>query len=418
MKSPALASALCIALGVLGCGQEMIPPGLTVSGADAVRLRARELRQWIVGFADDASMRGFVSRAAFHDCTVVKVLPPLRMVVVTLDRVTDGNLSVLRALSGVSFVERDAVSPDWEPPSPSRSTPFLPALFGDGDPGRTEQWYLDRMNLPRAWALVGQARTVRVAVVDTGADLAHPDLQGRLLDGYNAAEPGKPPQDFEGHGTSTAGCIGAIAGNGVDIAGAAPNAMLVPVKVSWTASSIAESMVWAADHADMISMSLSVKPASSEYGLARESLLRAARVVMDKDVPMVCSTGNTSTDSANVPAAYAGIEVPDLIAVGATNTSDWVARFSTTGPWVSVVAPGVQILTLQKGGGTTWNNGTSFATPLTAGVVALMLGSGHPRQPARIKATLTGTARDIDAPGRDVRSGSGLVDAARAVANR
>jgi subtilisin family serine protease len=190
------------------------------------------------------------------------------------------------------------------------------------------------------------------------------------------------------------------------------------MKVSWTASSIAESMVWAADHADLISMSLSVKPAGSEYGLAKESLLRAARHVVAEEVPMVCSTGNTATHSANAPAAFAGNEVPDLIAVGATNTSDWVARFSTTGPWVSVVAPGVQIMTMQKGGGTTRNNGTSFATPLTAAVVALILGTGHARKPASIKATLLSMARDLDAPGRDDRSGFGLVDAGRAVASR
>lgn len=381
-------------------------------------MRARELKQWLLGFETLAAMDACVARAPARGMLVNKVLRPLRILVVMPVGPAASFQANARSIPGLSFVERDAVSPDFEPPaSPGRAT-GMPALLEQGDPGRSEQWYLERMRLPQAWALSTRASAVRVAVVDTGVDLAHSDFAGRLVDGYNAAEPGRPPQDFDGHGTATAGCIGAVAGNGADIAGGTPNAMIMPAKVSWTASSIAESMVWAADHADMISMSLSAKPASSEYGLAKESLLRAARHVMAKDVPMVCSTGNTATQCANIPAAFAGNDVPDLIVVGATNTSDWVARFSTTGPWVSVVAPGVQILTLQMGGGTTWNNGTSFATPLTAAVVALMLGTGHVRKPASIKATLIATAKDLDAPGRDDRSGYGLVDAGRAVASR
>lgn len=328
-----------------------------------------------------------------------------------------GNVAAARrkllAQAGVAFVEGELLAPG-DRPTLSRRPPALP-LFDAGDPDRPEQWYLDKIGAPKAWAAAGNLAPVTVAVIDTGVDLTHPELQGRLVPGYNAAVPGQPPQDMDGHGTSTAGCIAAIANNGVGIAGVAPNALIMPVKVGWAASTIAESMVWAADHADMITMSLSVKPASSEYPAAVETFRRATEYVMSRNVPMVCSMGNTGSESRNVPSAFAGQEVPGLVAVGATDSSDKVTKFSTRGKWITLAAPGSSIYTLDKGGGYTWAHGTSFSTPITAGVVAMLLGRGFPKSPVAIKARLTATATDIDSAGFDDRSGAGRLDAGRAV---
>jgi len=256
-----------------------------------------------------------------------------------------------------------------------------------------------------------------VAVVDTGVDLKHPDLQGVLVEGYNAAAPGTPPQDGQGHGTMTAGCVGAVANNGIGIAGVAPNAKIMPVKVGNSASSIVDAMIWAADHADMITMSLSIKPGMADYPAAIETTKRAAEYVMSKNVPMVCSMGNTGTMSKNVPSAFAGVEVPGLIAVGASDVNDKITSFSTFGPWTSVAAPGANIITTAMGGAYKAVDGTSFSTPLTAGVVALMLGNGQAKNPAGIKARLQSTAVDIGAPGVDDKAGAGRIDAAKAVLN-
>jgi thermitase len=137
--------------------------------------------------------------------------------------------------------------------------------------------------------------------------------------------------------------------------------------------------------------------------------------VMSKKVPMVCSMGNTSSSSKNVPSYFAGNDVPGLIAVGATDKTDKVTSFSTWGNWTTVSAPGKDIMTTNMGGKWGAVSGTSFSTPLTAGVVALMLGHGAAKDPATIKAILTKTALDIEAPGYDEHAGFGRVDAFKAV---
>lgn len=330
---------------------------------------------------------------------------------------TKGNAKNVRQsllkVQGVQFVEAELL-PEQEKPAVKAA----PKRFGSGgktDPHRADQWYLDKMGIPKVWAAAPNLKTVTVAVVDTGVDLKHPDLQGVLVEGYNAAAPGTPPQDDQGHGTMCAGLIGAVANNGTGIAGIAPNAKIMPVKVGNSASSIVEAMIWAADHADMITMSLSIKPGMRDYPSAVETTKRAAEYVMSKNVPMACSMGNTYNSQRNVPSAFAGHEVPHLIAVGATDINDKVTDFSTYGAWTSVAAPGRNIMTTTMGGGYGSTNGTSFSTPITAGVMALMLGKGIAKDPATIKAKLQQTAVDIETPGRDDKSGAGRVDAYRAV---
>ncbi|MEB3285715.1 MAG: S8 family serine peptidase, partial [Candidatus Sericytochromatia bacterium] len=241
------------------------------------------------------------------------------------------------------------------------------------------------------------------------------DLQGVLLPGYNAASPGLPTNDADGHGTMVAGLIGAVGGNGYGIHGAAPNARLVPVKVGETVSSLIDGMMWAAENAEVISMSMSVKPNMSEYPIAIESTKRAAAFVIGKGVPLVVSMGNTGDNSRNVPAAFAGQEVPDLIAVGATDKREEPAFFSTFGSWCSVSAPGDTVVTTGLNNTYVYARGTSFSTPLVAATVALMLGAGHSSNPGAVKRTLQSTARDLLTPGPDERTGAGRVQADRAV---
>ena len=102
------------------------------------------------------------------------------------------------------------------------------------------QWYLQRISASRAWSLTysadgfnGQLTTVRVAIVDSGIDFAHPEFKGRLLDGYNYLTSGatKPIDDY-GHGTHVAGLIGATLNNAIGIAGVAPKLNLCPTKCS------------------------------------------------------------------------------------------------------------------------------------------------------------------------------------------
>ncbi|MPZ15143.1 MAG: S8 family serine peptidase, partial [Chloroflexi bacterium] len=94
-----------------------------------------------------------------------------------------------------------------------------------------EQWGVRKIQAPLAWDFATGARSVVVAVLDTGVDLNHPDLQGRLVPGRNILNPGAPPQDGSGHGTHAAGTIAAIMNNGFGIAGVASGVSIMPIKV-------------------------------------------------------------------------------------------------------------------------------------------------------------------------------------------
>ncbi|MEB3330832.1 MAG: S8 family serine peptidase, partial [Candidatus Sericytochromatia bacterium] len=111
-------------------------------------------------------------------------------------------------------------------------------------------------------------------------------------------------------------------------------------------------------------------------------------------------------------------EVPHLIAVAATTKQDRWATFSTYGAWCSLAAPGETVVTTGINNQYIYARGTSFATPLVAATVALMLGAGAPRDPALLKRRLAATAADVEAPGVDPRTGAGRIDAGRAVVDQ
>lgn len=409
--------AVALAAAVLaGCGSTGFAPSAVRANAagNVEASKATLAKRLIVGFEGKMSKATLAQLEKAAGATVVKTLPKVSMAVFE----TTGNLKAtqkaLLAGAGVQFVEGELVAEQER--VKGRDIVVRPTQGNSkADPLRKDQWHLDLMGIPQVWASNKVAKSVTVAVVDTGVDLSHPDLQGVLVEGYNAAAPGTPPQDGQGHGTMTAGCVGAVADNGIGVAGVAPNAKIMPVKVGNSASSIVDAMIWAADHADMITMSLSIKPGMADYPAAIETTKRAAQYVMSKGVPMVCSMGNTGSSSKNVPSAFAGNEVPNLIAVGATDKADRVTSFSTYGPWTTVSAPGAGIVTTAMGGKYQAVDGTSFSTPITAGVVALMLGAGQAKDPGVIRKRLTDTAKDIGAPGFDDKAGFGRVDAVKAV---
>ncbi|MEB3329212.1 MAG: S8 family serine peptidase [Candidatus Sericytochromatia bacterium] len=411
-RSTALALTAALLAGCGAAGMTPVGSATTPRGAEASK--AVLAQRLIVGFKQTASRAAIAQAEKASGARAVKVMPKVAMAVFEARRSLKVTRETLLGLPGVAFVEAELL-PALEPVKAVNVT-VRPRQDGSKvDPLRQEQWYLETMGVPTVWAAGRATKSVTVAIVDTGVDLKHPDLQGKLVSGWNAADPGAPPQDVLGHGTMCAGLVGAVADNAQGIAGVAPNAKLLPVKVGNSASSVVDAMMWAADHADLITMSLSFKPNMSQYPMAVEATKRAAEYVMSKGVPMVCSMGNTGTSSRNVPSAFAGHEVPNLIAVGATDRNDKVTSFSTYGNWCSVSAPGASIITTAMGGGYKAVSGTSFSTPLTAGVVALMLGAGIDRDPGVIKQRLQATAVDIGAPGYDEKAGAGRVDAARAV---
>jgi type VII secretion-associated serine protease mycosin len=293
--------------------------------------------------------------------------------------------------------------------------------FVVNDPRSADQKGLGMIGMGKAWDItLGDPRVV-IAVVDTGIDMTHPDLRDKLVPGFNVLSPGQPPQDDNGHGTHASGIAAAATDNRTGIAGTAPRCRIMPIKAlnsegGGDGFSVATGVVWAVDNgAHIINLSLGGEA-------PQETLERAIKYALARNVSVIVAMGNESTNALRYPASY-----PGVIAVGSVDQTRNLSNFSNYGKWMSVVAPGSQILstmpmqsvymTSAEGYMNEYDfmDGTSMAAPMVAGVVALMK-SRHPNlTPAEIKARLEGTARDLGAPGFDERFGHGLVDAPRAI---
>jgi subtilisin family serine protease len=309
------------------------------------------------------------------------------------------------------------------------------------DPMATEQWGLEAINARQAWERTMGSPDVIVAVIDTGVDLGHPDLRGRLVSGISfvnevsgpTGEPGdntvqpiknNGPIDDNGHGTHVAGIIAAQADNGEGIAGVAPNCRIMPVKVlayntRGFDGDVVAGIVWAVDHgARIVNMSL-----GGEGG--GRSLERAIQYAGARGTLVVAAMGNDGEDpthnygaNLNYPAAYSGV-----LAVAAVQPDSSPAGFSNHGRWCSVAAPGTRILSTTP----TYEvydpvslgydnlDGTSMATPFVAGVAALTLSAQPGLGAKELKRKLEASSRDLLFSGFDLSTGYGLVDAAAAV---
>ncbi|HBN08841.1 MAG TPA: peptidase S8 [Cyanobacteria bacterium UBA8530] len=263
---------------------------------------------------------------------------------------------------------------------------------------------------------------VTIAIVDTGIDLGHPELKAKLVAGYNVMKKGQPPRDDNGHGTHCAGVAAASTFNGVGIAGMAPNAKLMPVKVlgpggNGSDAGVAEGITWAADRgADIISLSLS---GPEESKVMKEACDYAAA----KGALVIAAMGNAGNGEKGYPAAY-----PGVMAVGAADEKDETADFSQYGEWISVSAPGVAIYSTFPTYQVDMNeygypqnyaalDGTSMATPAVAGLAALVK-SLHPGlDAAGIKQRIEKSADDRGKAGFDAHFGHGRVNALRALSN-
>ena len=268
------------------------------------------------------------------------------------------------------------------------------------------EWHLQKINAPVAWnTSIGTG--VIVAILDSGVDASHPDLQGRLVAGWNFYDNNSNTSDVFGHGTMVAGVVAALGNNGLGIAGVAWGARVMPIRVTDTSgigtlSAFANGLTYAADHgARVANLSFPVQSSGSTQA--------AAQYFMNKGGVVFNSAGNYGALDST-PASSA------LVSVSATGSTDVLASWSSFGPYVDLSAPGVGIWTTTMGGGYSSVSGTSFSSPLSAGVAALMMSVNPALAPAQVVSLLESSAVDLGASGYDIDYGYGRVDAAAAVA--
>ncbi|MEW1718912.1 type VII secretion-associated serine protease mycosin [Streptomyces sp. NPDC093109] len=306
---------------------------------------------------------------------------------------------------------------------------LVPAVPAHADAIRDRQWALDAMHTDEAWRSA-QGTGVTVAVLDTGVDDNHPDLEGQVLPGKDLIGFGavRGDRSWARHGTAMAGII-AGHGHGFDrsdgVLGIAPEAKILPVRVilegtdperakarSSKGGALAEGIRWAADHgADVINLSLGDDSESAHPEAGEDE---AVQYALAKGAVVVASAGNGGEkgDHISYPAAY-----PGVIAVTAVDRYGTHAAFSTRRWYATVSAPGVDVVIADPDHRYYEGWGTSAAAAFVSGAVALIR-SAHPDlTPAQIKQLLADTARDAPKEGRDDSRGYGFVDPASALAS-
>ncbi|MDE0573919.1 S8 family serine peptidase [Demequina sp. B12] len=253
---------------------------------------------------------------------------------------------------------------------------------------RETQWGLDEIGVPYVWAQGYTGEDVVIAILDTGIDTGHPDLRAHIVDGYDFIDDDRHPKDENGHGTHVAG-IAAGEANNKGIIGAAPGAKIMPLRVldsdgAGTNAHIAEAIDWAVDHgANVINLSLDetgLRGRISKGGIINDAIERAH----DNDVIVVAASGNNRETGNQYKFGT------HVLVVNATNVLGLPALYSNAGDERAVAAPGSDIVstvptyatTLYPDGSDGYEtmSGTSMASPLVAGAVALLLSAGVPAQ--------------------------------------
>lgn len=290
----------------------------------------------------------------------------------------------------VKFAELDAIVP----------------LGSSNDPYFGSQWHLGKVRSDSAW-LMSAGQGVTIAILDTGVDGSHPDLRERMVAGYNFYSGNADSSDVYGHGTAVAGTAAATLNNGAGVASPAGQARIMPLRISAadgsaTYSAMATALNWAADNGARIAN------ISYQRACGSAAVQSAASYMRSKGGLVVVSAGNTGIQES-MAASDA------LICVSATDAQDLRASWSSFGSYVDVAAPGSGIYTTTRGGGYGAWNGTSFSSPLTAGILAQMMAANPQLPAAEVQSLLYATSVDLGAQGADVEYGKGRVDAQAAV---
>ncbi|MBT2756687.1 S8 family serine peptidase [Mesobacillus foraminis] len=300
------------------------------------------------------------------------------------------------AASLLNYQEIEYVEPNYR----------VEAAYTPSDPGYKKQWYLGRIQAPKAWDQTKGASNITVAIIDGGVQTSHPELKGKIVAPYNVVT-GKPTLPADHHGTHVAGII-AASFNKAGTAGVAPNIKIMPINVFSgeyaDTFDIASAVYYAADHqANVINMSLG----SYYYSAVMKEAVAYART---KGAVVVAAAGNEDLNFNTYPAAF-----PNVIGVSALNKDNKITIFSNYGRYIDFAAPGIDIYSTVAGGKYNTMDGTSMAAPQVSGVAALVLSKNPLLSPAEVESILKNSSVDLGSKGRDNYYGYGRIDAYRAL---
>ncbi len=300
------------------------------------------------------------------------------------------------------------------------------------DPHLSRQWYLLNegqrfmgpqrgtagadIGAPEAWTLHTGSDRVIVAVLDSGVDYLHPDLQGNLLPGWNfVANNDDPMDDDSSHGTHVSGIIGAVGNNGVGVSGVAWAVRILPLKtLGANGNGTLAHAIAAIDHA----VAAGARVINASYGrsgspstLERQAIERAHNA----GVLFVAAAGNAGSNNDTTPFYPASYSVSNIVAVAATDANDRLASFSNYGATsVHLAAPGHLIYNTVRGGGYDYMSGTSMAAPVVSGAAALLMSYSPDLAMSQIRQLLLTSS--LSYPALDGKVVHGRLDAGEALA--
>lgn len=367
------------------------PPRRKAAAADPTYV-ANEVLIEIAGQPTDAQVEGIVKR---HKLRRVQ-----SQHIALLDatfyrwRIPDGRSvdTVLKQLStdgGIKSVQRNSIF-RLQDEQASTKAPF--------------QYALAKLRLPEAQAL-STGEKVKVAVIDSGIDVSHPELAGSIYGTFDALD---TKEKAHAHGTSIAGIIAAHA----TLKGAAPAAKLLAIRAFGESKSGAESTSFlvlksldyaASNGAQIINMSFA--------GPRDAMIARGLAAAAAKNIVLVAAVGNAGPKAAPL---FPGAD-QHVIGVTATDAADQIFTRANQGAYVAVAAPGVDILAPLPGGKYGVSSGTSLSAAYVSGLAALVLARNPSLTADEVRQALTQSARDLGAAGRDDRFGAGEADAFAAV---
>lgn len=362
---------------------------------------------------------GFVTSALSAEALnanirIVDTLPLVGAHIIEVQGQPDFEALAARALqiSGVEYIERDfVVRADAQP--------------NDGD--YAQQWAFPKISAPRAWDTRTNSEDRLVAVIDTGVDYRHPDIVANMwtnpgeTPGNNVDDDGNgivddvfganfvpdmatgDPMDDHRHGTHVAGTVGAVSHNNLGVAGTNWKTKLMAVKfLDANGRGTISNAIRAIEYATR--MKAHIMNNSWGGGPFSPTLERAIRDANDAGILFVAAAGNSNTDNDAAPHYPSSYDVPNVLAIMATDQSDAKAGFSSFGATtVDVGAPGVDIRSTTPAGNYDNFNGTSMATPHVAGAAALVWAEHPSLSHIELKQRLMDTAEVIPAlSGRSV----------------
>jgi len=289
------------------------------------------------------------------------------------------------------------------------------------DPDLSKAWQFERVGADETWNKVNNSQTVVVAVIDTGLNIQHPDIANNVVTGYDYVEGSTDMVDLSGHGTLVAGCVAAVANNGIGMAGivGASNIKVAPYRVGGLSDGdknldvgyICAALFDAAARPDVkvINMSFGGYMVSAALRTAVENAASAGKV-------LVAAAGNEGSNAnysgeLAVPASY-----NNVISVGATDSTNKIAYFSQHNSLVDLCAPGYKVYSINHNGTYEEASGTSFASPITAAACAVLMAADYTMTSTQVETLLKETALDFGAKGRDDYYGYGMIQLDAALA--